>query len=328
MGLNEIQKQHFVPEIYLKQFADEFGYFYQVNIANSIRFNKKSLRRINTGQVCYDPNFYRLSEDELKIHKEVISPNFLELYGFSYERQLNTHFNIFKSKQSHIYRRELLFFIKAYLSIKQRNKYIRDKFLGDEVLMAKIVDKAWLSTLENPFISDIVSRNIFDHQTFFNRFKSTYLNDNLRQDRTHKSMLLSTTLGLNDQYADAVNRLMCYEFTVLEANEEDFFLVTDNPGYTLKKVNSEFWPFNTDFKDFDSVIIPINSKQVFLINGHEPSYKIGIYPIRRINYRRLSRKEVMLINRRLVFVINSRIFCESEAYLKSFVNQFNFGYSR
>jgi hypothetical protein len=96
---------------------------------------------------------------------------------------------------------------------------------------------------------------------------------------------------------------------------------TSTRGFTLKENDSEFHTSNTDFKDFHLIVVPLNSKQTLIIDGKVNNLKYLINPLRKIEYVKASSELVWEINRGLVFVINSSIFCENEGYLKYFITR-------
>jgi hypothetical protein len=312
------QKQHYVPEVYLRKFSDSFGYFYKANIEHVIKYKKKKVYPVNTGQVCYLPDYYDVDQDELKGIPRLGS-KFLETYGFRYESHLSHCLDIFKNRKLYILKDELSILIDAYLSIKQRNRYVREKFFGSKLIMEKLLDKAMEETLINPIINYFVNVKGFDVDRFHKNFKTEYFDNPRREEIAHKELLMTSALGISKARQETSNNILCNEFYVLEAGANDYFFVMDNPGFTLKEIDSKLQTFNTDFKDFYLIVIPLNSKQVLLIDGNIQNKNNLINPLRRINYMQASSKMVMEINRGLVFVINSTIFCENQNYLRSFI---------
>jgi len=321
------QKQHYVPEVYLKQFADKFGYFYKANIEHVIKFKKKTVKAVNTGQVCYMPDYYDVAEGDLASVPRVGDSKYLETHGFPYETNLNNCLEVFKRRKNYILKNELSILIEAYLSIKQRNRYIREKFLGNRTMMEKLLDNALQDTLTHPFVNYYVKERNFDINSFYKNFKLEHLNNPRREELAHKELLMTSALRISSAKQEASNNILCFEFYVLEADEKDFFLVTDNPGFTLKEIDSKFHTLNTDFKDFHLIVVPLNSKQTLIIDGKVRNPKYLINPLRRIEYVNASSKLVWEINRGLVFVINSDIFCENEVYLNSFITSQEFSRS-
>ena len=69
-------KHHFVPECYLKAFANSTKDFY------SFFIRYKHIKYSSIGKECYEPNYFKITEEETFIFNEVKDPYEIENYSF------------------------------------------------------------------------------------------------------------------------------------------------------------------------------------------------------------------------------------------------------
>jgi hypothetical protein len=141
-------------------------------------------------------------------------------------------------------------------------------------------------------------------------------------DKLRKSQLRSILDALrNDSpsYQESIEQLFMMNFTVLNAGEGDFFIVSDNPGFTLKWMDSEgkrAGVYNIDLSNFQQVFFPLNSKQALIFDQFNPD--LPQKQFRFINYINAPSAQVDALNRASLFCTNGKIFCENKEYLLNF----------
>lgn len=312
----DTEKHHYVPKVYLKQFSKDFlGHFYA---AGPKPLYLKTVNPRHAEQVCYIHDFYTLNERTLSA-LGIDDAKFLETKAFDYEKRLLprifsklNHKNVYLNKSYHDR------FIDIYLSFKQRNAYYRNIFMNHDLnaMTDREIEKMKPA---KKWIEEVSGQN-YDH--FMGKIKHQIISDNELPGELHKRTLIETAIGQNSAINDAKRLLLKMSFYVLEPlNNSDFFITSDNPGFSLlgKKV------FNTNFGRFDSVGFPINSKQLVFLTGISSQSHLEIH--KKINFAKIGTKEVHLLNCCTVFNANEHVFCESKKYLTEFVVRFENEYS-
>lgn len=248
-----------------------------------------------------------------------IPKGFLESKAFTYEITLNTIINQIKAHYTILTRREYELIVEAYISLKQRNPYYRAQ-IANKDSMSTIIDKV-IGELENDPITQLLIRNGFNFSKFTSDFKIRELNDPSHAERTHLNILASTVKGEMLTSKENFDAIVLNNFIIIEASEEDYFLVSDNPGFSLRKNGAGMGVFNCDFGFFDQIVFPINSKQALLIEGSSSNALNLINPLRRLAYVKVSSYDIYQINKSSSFCANSKLFCEDRTYLEWFINQ-------
>lgn len=317
-------KQHIVPEKYLRQFTDENGYFYEAYVEEYLKYpeRKKKATRKNTGQVCYKIDYYDIHDNIANEVQYNANPRFIETFAFRYERIIDEIFEPFKLRKQVITKDNLIGVIKAYLSIKHRNDYVRENTLTKEFLERSLNSTIETTFGNEPIIQEYLQTVPEQVEKAIHKFVTNYLQNEYRPEIEHKNLIIRS-IQPNEQLQEIINILIECDFTVFEAPANEYFFITDNPGCTLKHYKNQLVPFNLHLEGFKHVLIPLNSKQVLCINNNrKPLYQIE--PLRRINYLKVDPNSVALINNYLIFVNNQKFFCENQEYLQNFLNKAHF----
>lgn len=307
----EKQRHHYVPKVYLREFSkNRSGHFYAAGPKPNL------LRTINprhVEQVCYIDNFYTLKE-KTKEQSKVDDIDFLEKKAFDYEKRLLPRI-ISKLKNKNVYLNKSYHdsLIDIYLNIKQRNLFYRKNFRAYDI--AKLAEKE-LERMK-PLQSWIEEMSGQNYETFMGKIKDQILEDKDLPDELHKQTLIETAIGKNDAINNSSEVLKAMTFFVLEPlNSSDFFITSDNPGFTLlgDKV------FNTNFGRFDSIGFPINSKQLVFLRGKSRQSNLEIH--KKINFIKLGTKGIDTLNFCTIFNSTEYVFCESKKYLTELIERF------
>lgn len=305
------QKHHYVPKIYLREFSkNRLGHFFAAGPKPNFL---KTINPKHAEQVCYVDNFYTLGE-RTKEQLEVDDIDFLEKKAFDYEKRLLPRI-ISKLKHKNVYLTKSYFdsLIDIYLNLKQRNLFYRKGFQNED--MSKLTDNEINKMLHlKPWIEEMSGQNF---ESFMGKIKEQIIRDKDLPDELHKQTLIETAKGTNDAINNAKDVLKKMELFVLEPiNNSDYFITSDNPGFTLlgDKV------FNTNFGRFDSIGFPINSKQTVFLKGLSSQSSVEIH--KRINFIKLRTKGIDLMNYCTIFNSNEYVFCESKKYLVDLINRF------
>lgn len=307
------QKHHYVPRSYLIQFTKGLdGKFFSAG-PKSEHF--RTIKRKHIAEVCYVNNFYTLMKAESLEKYSLDDGNFIEKNAFNYEKHRIRQV-IYKFKNRNVslnksYHDQL---IEIYLSIKIRNVFLRNQHL-DKKIINETLDKEILKFI--PYKTWIEKVSGEKYEDLMERVRDTLANDKVQHEEFQKLSIIESIKGTNEPINQAkrkIRRLNIFLFEPL--NEEDYFITSDNPGFTLigNKV------YNTNFGDFDSIGFPINSRQLVMFMGQSPQSELEV--LRRINYMKLTSKEIDILNACTTFNAVGYIFCESKKYLEEFKVRF------
>jgi hypothetical protein len=305
------QRHHYVPKVYLKEFTkNKSGHFFA---AGPRPRHLKTINPKHVEQVCYVDNFYTLKERS-KIMSDVGDINFLEKKAFDYEKRLLPRIiSKFKHKNVYLNRSYHESLLDIYLNLKQRNLFYRNNFRSQDI--SALTDKQ-INQMHNlkPWVEEMSGENF---ETFIGKVKESIIHDKELPDEMHKQTLIESAKGKNDAINNAKESLKRMELFIFEPiNHSDYFITSDNPGFTL--LGDQV--FNTNFGHFDSIGFPINSKQIVFLRGISPQSPLEIH--KRINFRRLGTKGTDLMNYCTIFNSNKYVFCESKRYLVEIIGKF------
>lgn len=240
-----MEKQHYVPKSYLKQFClleDEtlFG----TRFINSI--NKSCTEKYNINSICYDVDFYNLNEIQTSFHS--VSEDIIERKAFWYERTFISE--IVKKAQSKTLNESLIGDLAFFmLSMKARNPKFREGYKQHNI------DKHLPSVITEIYQKfKLIQKDVLDNAV---DIAVKNLKENpLKHKNLHTNSLLYTHAGSNKVFNSIFQRLKNYYLEVysIEDNEESF-IISDAPGYSVDQTKTIH---NTKYVDDLYHFIPIS----------------------------------------------------------------------
>jgi hypothetical protein len=309
----DVEKHHYVPKLYLRQFTKKLdGHFFGAGPKPDLL---RTIKNRHIEEVCYLDNFYTLNKSESLKRYSVEDRNYIEKNAFNYEKsRIRQVFNKFKNRNVNLTRSYHEQLIDIYISIKMRNVFIRKSYL-DTGIMNQTLDREVDNFRVMKNWIESVSGESYD--TLMSRVKDTLLNDTELYEEFQKQSILETLRGTNEAVNSAKQKIQKLRLYILEPlDSRDYFITSDNPGFTIlgNKV------YNTNFGQFDGIGFPINSKQLLWLTGQ--SYQSGLDILTRINYIKLTTKEVDRLNFCTTFNSYEYIYCESKKYLMDYVERY------
>lgn len=300
------QKQHFVPEAYLREFTpDRNGFFYQLNFANP----RLQIRRVYVSNVCYVRNFYDINNDQELNSLGINNPRYLEA-SFYYENAFTKILGRIRERQSYLSRKEFELLVEAYIGIKHRGPMYRKEIARlqqEGIVFDQIADN--LKTELRP----IIEHHSFDYDSFVGRMKREMQNDRSYAEASHLRSLVESSRQSNEPVFDAITKILSMNIVILEVNgKADYLFVSDNPGYSL--LGNKM--FNTNYGAFDKIVWPINSKQIILLDGFNPLNYIN--PLIRLRYLPVQSTYIQEVNKMTFLLADEKVFCENRDALNRF----------
>jgi hypothetical protein len=312
--MNKGQKQHTVPESYLRCFTDAEGYFYQLDLVRA------GVKRVSPGQVCYYPSYYTILDESLEKGFNINDKNFIEKYGFPYERKLSILINMLGKKLPYLQGAELALLVEAYLSLKQRNpKYLQE--LEDPAKKSKVLDLAISGLVKRLKGNPKFGALGIDFDELGHRVKEAEMGDILSIRKTQQFGLIDSAVRKTGDNNWIFERLQSMSFVILNAPANAYFFVTDNPGCSLKHgVGDQVHIANTNFAEADKVLFPVSSRQCVLF-CHPSTLSNYIRAVRRVQYSDADSRLVYEINRCLAAVASTKLFCRDKGYVVDFAKR-------
>lgn len=306
-------RQHVVPEAYLREFTDFNGYFFSLNT------RWKNICRVNTGQVCYIEDYYDIVDPEQQLRNGIRDPRFIELNAFKYEPELGLMLSFFKNRPSIITTEQVTEILGVYLSLKQRNPYYTKILQNEEVLNR--VHKETIEIVLNDAKNHPTFKNI-DREILFQVAEMVLAKNASDPEYLHKihmNGLVETANGVNEQVKQTFQRLLQMNFYIYEATGDDYFITTDNPGYTIGYTElGKAIVVNTDFAFCRHVFFPINPRQaLFLDNPNPLNWETNF---RHVNYKELNSDQIYQFNRASLAHTIKFVFGFNKLHLETFRN--------
>lgn len=307
-------KQHYVPEVYLRLFANPRGNFFQLNL------ERKKVREMNVSAVCYEKDFYDVRDAALKRQLRITDDRFLERNAFRYENILIKVLSIFKDRPKIVSNDYTEALINIYLRIKQRNPFYLKVLTNDkleDIYKAALIDLKKDIT-EHPILKEIE----FNIDDYANAFFEQERSDPDKLKKMHLRSIFDVLRMDSLSFKDSFDKLYLMNFTVLNAGEDDFFIVSDNPGFTLKWMDNEgnqAGVYNLDLLNFHQIYFPLNSKQALLFDQFDPF--LSEMNFRYVNYVNSPSSQVEALNKASLFCTNGKVFCENRDYLMNFIDK-------
>lgn len=300
------QRQHFVPEVYLREFTSERkGFFHQLNISNP----RLEIRQVHVQNVCYVTNFYDInSQQELNALK-LANPRYLET-SFSYENVLLTILNKIRGRQQYLSRNEFEVLIEAYVSIKHRVPKYRKEIA--KIQQQGVIFDQIAGNLKNE-LRPLIEYHDFDYDNYVASLKKQLQEDPNYPKFSHLRGLVESSRTTNELVTDAINKILSMNIAILQASgKDDYFFTSDNPGYSL--LGNKM--FNTNYGAFNQIVWPINSKQAILLEDFDTLNYIK--PLVRLRYIPLTTKFVEQVNTMSLQIADEKLFCENRDFLNQF----------
>jgi len=274
--------QHYVPRVYLKNFAVKKGEEYYVDV-----FDKQQERHFttNTRSICAVKNLYTLNEnqnvaDDVLAMEKMYSHHFEPMYQKSYELLVNDNFVTMNGWQ----RAEI---ILGLLHLYMRNPHLLYRALNEHRNNIKRLHKRAISNNQKglSYLDEDFSFREWDEQSIIKYFED-------KAFKVFKEQHIIATKKMGEIHADAV-------IEVLKITDDSKFITCDKP-LSMSNLISQGVD-DSPYQRSHEFVIALNTK-----------YAVRIYHDINQPVHGIVRKEIPTGN---VALINHEVFKQSERFI-------------
>lgn len=214
-------KQHYVPEVYLKQFKDNQNDM--VWCCKTKSEYKEKIKRYYPSQICYSPYFYEI-EKSIGTKTPV---NYIENEWRNYENKWIDFIGHVNNRNPKIKNFEFRKVVFTIITLKLRNLSIR-----------KLYNSEYAKEIVNNSVEDTINEleRILkcDLSNIKRDAKKNIEEDENQGKNFHNNNLLSVLKGKNNSTSYQIcERLLENELHILETSKQMPFITSDNPGFFL-----------------------------------------------------------------------------------------------
>jgi len=293
------QKHHFVPEVYLKRFAQD-----NTGLTNSLVIKPllKSARAkpTNTSKICYQRDMFRMQTNKYHEKRLIDNPYYIEQNAFAYEnRQLVKLFNLIEYKKP-VLISEACELLKIIFSIKRRNPQFGDNFTTQKVQNhTNEVTNSIFNELTQKVSS--VPNSEMNIQNTLNKLLLELESEDYVKD-IYRKLLLEIKEDKNPDEIRRLNNFVNLKFNVLRTSFDAPFITSDNPGFTIQD-GTKFFNLNLGF--VQEFVFPLSPTSLLLIDFRIKDPVDTIY--KRISYNTILPNQVNYYNLGTCFLCKKRI---------------------
>lgn len=272
---------HFVPKSYLKEFGigngNDLSVFTQE--ISSKHFNP---RKVNVGNAIGQiEHFYKINtENSLFASQFGQDPNVIEKKGFEYEKYLPHLFNKLRKKnvpQIVLKEVEVTTMIRALISVKFRNPFIREAYMKSSRVFDEIALKLKIDLLKEleerkrSFVDE--GKEIFDGGIEELKRKLVYDFENHREfiKTIHSAGIYYPDSTIKQRMNILGTYFLKYRWEIIQTSVDKQFITSDNPGVFL---TSDGYVYSLIFEQFkekkiERFFFPLSPLHGLLINFRE-----------------------------------------------------------
>lgn len=258
------EDSHIVPKSYLTRFTNINGKLLKLK-KNALKFPKNS-KEFHPSAVCYKDNFYKF-EDPLSIQRyQTNDLSFVEKNSFKfYENKLGKILDKIIRRQPFLDEDDAFTLIYAFLSMKQRNKVVRNGITKDKI--NALFDDQISEYNENPLLSKEVLElfNLSNAEIIetIERMRSQWVKNPNTSKELHNGYLLDSHSNKDGFLVNLSLFLTQFSWFIFESKPDDIILTSDNPGFCI----DNGLIYNTKFDGIFEFVYPLNSNNLLMISN-------------------------------------------------------------
>lgn len=310
--------QHYVPEVYLKEFSHKQGMFYVFNKVDALKYPKYKIESKAYRSYCQEKDFYTIDTDSLNILgiTENIDPYVVEnKVNKSFEDDYGKYFKLITS-EGFLAPTKAEIFIKMLVHFKLRNKSWRQSYNTERIIsiLQKEVDNLTERAINNElhFENISVDVKIQTIEKVFNQYSETK-----DLDKQFQLLgLLKRSKYDTDLTIHFIDLLMKSKWTLMVSDGSSRFITTDNPGFSIDRMGKLH---NTKFIEDAKFYFPISPYYCIIIDTgcndiefiFNPSKKTIIHQV--ANFALVS-----IVNHNSAKLANKYLFSDNPTILEYF----------
>lgn len=306
--MNAPKNHHFIPKVYLKEFANYKKELFQL----SKSYSKISIKSISN--ICYRPNYFKLSSLDSIYQKEVQDVNHIELNAF--KRQENLHSKLLKKvtraalNSIEVSRNEAEYFLEILMTFKRRGPIYRKELI--EGYKSYIQSDKFRKLAEQTFPLSREQDDI-DPEAYFTEFVS----DQTTSEDKQSDMYLKIFIDEEDTIMkDVAKLLMQFKLFMFHAPLGYQFITSDNPGFT-QLMNNQLLSFGA-YKEPFYFFYPLTPTCCLYIDHlkHDNTHS----SIKTIHIQHITKDSVNLINANTYQTAMEKVFAYNSDTLLRIMN--------
>lgn len=304
--MSEPVKHHYVPEVYLKPFADSNKQFFQ------LRKKFKKIASKSVGQVCYEKNYFKIQRKETLFFYKIEDVLYIERKIFT---ELENQYPFLLKKVSFPSLQPFTMtwssvgiFLKTLINIKRRNPSVR-QILSEN--LHQYLNSNEFFTRVSPGLEFANKIDKIDSVEYFENYLKEINTDGSRLSDSYLSGFMEEGRRLQK---NIINTLMSCTIFVFHAPAGHQFITSDNPGFVLNgDIVLNFGGLGGEF----AFMFPLTPQCLLVIDKKHPDKsrtlnKI-IYP-KYINVDLVNR-----VNEYTMLVANDKVFSFSKTLLENII---------
>lgn len=299
---------HFVPEVYLKEFANSQKQLFSLRK----KFPKVTVKTV--AQVCYKPNYFKLhSKDNLTLY------NIKDHYHIEksvFKKHENSYPKLVKKvtqpsiSATNISKSELALFFEILITIKKRNPTYRERVISD--YKNYVTSEQFRKDAEVGIELAKTIDTIDPVEYFENYIKEASTDENKQSDMYLRRFLAKQ----NENTQDVINTFLEHKIYMYHAPFGIQFITSDNPGFTLLP-NGELLYFGGLGLDF-KFLFPLTPKCCLFITHGDRDTENRYLLDKTINLIHTDKATVAMINNCTYNVAIEKVFAYGSGILDLF----------
>lgn len=307
------ENSHIVPKTYLNQFTNVNGKLLKLK-KRAIIFPKNS-KEFHPSAVCYRNNFYKFESPLFIQRHQIDDPSFVEKNSFKfYENTLGKIIDKIIKRQSFLSEDDAFRLIFAFLSIKQRNKVVRDGITKDRInnLFDEQISIFSQDSYFTAEVSEAFNLSGVEIVETIEKMRIQWLNDPNTSKELHNSYLLASHSENNGFLINLAIHLTQFAWFIYESKPDDIILTSDNPGFCI----NNGLVYNTKFDGIFEFIYPLDSNHVLMISNRFND-KQPLKDLKKMHDRFITSTVVQKLNRCTFALADEEVYACSRLSLYS-----------
>lgn len=303
-------KQHFLPEVYLKEFRNKEGKLHCLD-CSLLKFGRKVFDQTKyAAEVCRSKDFYTINPSFRNNNPDMsdLSPLHIERSFHSYESEYPRLIKKIKSYQKALVIKDAHLLIHVLFDLKIRNNYYREQVVSRAL---KDILEYDLSELKKEIELD--SEGSFGNDArerfaiFSEKVKRDYIESPEQHAESHITNIAMARNRNNETHNKVSEHLAHFQWKVYSSDHR--FITTDNPGFSF---NYNKVIHNTKFDKDVVIFFPLTPSLCLSVNTSKIDNRFEEIDAQKvIIYERATSELVDFINDNHQFHFSRYIFTDN-----------------